>query len=93
MLGGDAIPTLDEQGEPIVGDTLLILMNAHYEPLDFVLPAIEWGERWEVLIDTRAAAPPRDQVPPRAGERYTLLDRSMAVLRLCKKTSTEGASV
>jgi glycogen operon protein len=85
MLGGDAIPTLDEQGEPIVGDTLLVLTNAYHEPIDFMLPTIEWGEHWEVLIDTRTAGPIENRVPSEAGERYTLLARSMVVMRPCEK--------
>ena len=31
------------EGNKVVGDTLLVLMNAHHEPVEFVLPAIEWG--------------------------------------------------
>ncbi len=82
LLGGDAIPSLDRFGQPIVGNTLLILVNAGPGSIDFVLPAVEWGERWEVLIDTRSAAPPERTLPARAGERYAMLDRSMVVMRL-----------
>ncbi|MDI1480238.1 glycogen debranching protein GlgX [Polyangium sp. y55x31] len=85
FLNGDAIPSTDAHGEPIVGDTLLVLCNAHHEPLPFVLPAIEWGEHWEVVIDTRTAAAPEIGLPTRAGERYVLESRSMAVLRLRPK--------
>jgi glycogen operon protein len=52
LLGGDTIATPDERGERIVGDTLLILMNAHEEAVDYVLPEIEWGDEWEILVDT-----------------------------------------
>jgi glycogen operon protein len=90
MLGGDAIPTLDEQGEPIVGDTLLVLTNAYDKALDFVLPAIEWGECWEVLIDTRSAGQVENKVPAEAGTQYTLVARSMVVMRLCERASFAG---
>jgi glycogen operon protein len=90
MLGGDAIPTLDEQGEPIIGDTLLVLTNAYHDALDFVLPAIEWGECWEVLIDTRTASSIENRVPAEAGTKYTLLGRSMVVMRLCERASFLG---
>ncbi|MDI1450454.1 glycogen debranching protein GlgX [Polyangium sp. 6x1] len=85
FLNGDAIPSTDAYGEPIVGDTLLVLCNAHHEPMPFVLPAIEWGERWEVVIDTRTAEAPDIGLPTGAGEQYVLESRSMAVLRLCPK--------
>src|SRR6185369_9804373 len=38
-LAGDAIEELDDRGNRLVGDTILIVLNAHYEPLPFVLPA------------------------------------------------------
>ncbi|WP_437489926.1 glycogen debranching protein GlgX [Sorangium sp. So ce1014] len=86
LLGGDAIWSMGPRGEPIVGDTLLVLINANHSPFEFVLPAIEFGERWEVLIDTRTAGEPARTVPARAGgERYLLVDRSVAVLRLLER--------
>ncbi|APR77802.1 Glycogen debranching enzyme [Minicystis rosea] len=83
LLGGDALPSLDRMGRRIVGDTLLVLVNGSAEAIDFVLPAAPWGERWDVLVDTRSAEPPEHAVA-RAGETYAMLDRSMAILRLPK---------
>ena len=42
-LAGDLIDDVDERGEPIVGETLLILLNAHWEPIPFTLPATQRG--------------------------------------------------
>jgi len=56
LLGGDSIATPDEKGQRIVGDTLLVLMNAHHEPVPYTLPAVTWGEEWEILIDTAGAS-------------------------------------
>jgi glycogen operon protein len=52
LLGGDTIATPDERGERIRGDTLLVLLNAHHEAVRYTLPEIEWGEAWELLLDT-----------------------------------------
>ncbi|HSN99585.1 MAG TPA: glycogen debranching protein GlgX [Candidatus Nanopelagicales bacterium] len=91
LLGGDAIPDRDRQGQRIVGDTLLILMNANARAIEFVLPDIEWGESWETLIDTRTAAPPEQDLPPsRATDKYRLIARSMVILRLLPQAG--GAS-
>jgi len=83
-LNGDAIHEVDERGERIIGDTLLLMLNAGEQPIAFTLPATALEERWETLIDTADPwAPPRRL---RAGGRYELLPRSMAVLKLnCRK--------
>jgi isoamylase len=81
-LSGDAIEEVDDMGEPIVGDTFLILLNAHHEPVPFVLPAHEARVRWEPVLDTRDWDGEADRQPLRTGARYLLEGRSLAVLRL-----------
>jgi len=52
LLGGDAIDTPNERGIRIIGDTLLVLMNAHHEVVQYRLPPVYWGAEWEILVDT-----------------------------------------
>jgi len=52
LLGGDQIATPDERGERIAGDSLLVLMNASLERVTYVLPDVDWGQEWKVLVDT-----------------------------------------
>ncbi|HXH82571.1 MAG TPA: glycogen debranching protein GlgX, partial [Candidatus Tectomicrobia bacterium] len=52
-VAGDAIEEVDARGERIVDDTFLILLNAFWEPVPFVLPAHHRGVRWEPIVDTR----------------------------------------
>jgi len=82
LLAGDAINELDEQGRIIRGETLLLLLNAHHEPIPFTLPTHKPGTRWVLLMDT--ATPDFDRRAQRAtGENVFLLqDRSMALFRL-----------
>ena len=81
-LAGDAIEELDDTGAPIVADTFLLLLNAHHEPIDFVLPAHKARIRWELVLDTRQwDVSPRGQAF-RAGDQYSLEGRSLALLRL-----------
>jgi isoamylase len=89
-LNGDAIDEVDERGARIVGDTLLLLLNADSAPIAFTLPLMRPEERWETLIDTADPwAPPRRLRP---GGRYELLARSMAVLKLnCRKEDLRRA--
>lgn len=81
-LAGDAIEELDDRGNRIVDDTLLILLNAHHEPVVFTLPAHRRKVRWEVVLDTYEPSVQRKKRLMRGGEVYDLKDRSLAVLRL-----------
>jgi glycogen operon protein len=83
-LSGDAIEEVDDRGEPIVGDTFLILLNAHHEPVPFVLPAHEAAVHWEPVLDTTGWDSAADRAPLGTGERYALEGRSLAVLRLAR---------
>jgi glycogen operon protein len=78
-LAGDLIGDRDERGEPLVGDTMLLLLNAHHEGLPFVLPAAKSDHYWERVLDTaEPKATPRVCEP---GEKYPLQARSFALLR------------
>jgi isoamylase len=55
LLSGDSVDVLNFEGDPLRDDTFLLLINAHYEPLEFVLPGQENLE-WQVVIDTADAA-------------------------------------
>jgi isoamylase len=79
-LNGDAIQEVDERGERIVGDTLLLLLNAGDGRLNFVLPPTAAIERWDTLLDTADPWQPSRRL--RAGDRFELQGRSMAVLKL-----------
>jgi glycogen operon protein len=81
-LAGDAIEEVDDLGEPIVGDTFLILLNAHHEPVPFVLPAHASRVSWEPVLDTRDWDGDAERPALRTGEQYMLEGRSLAVLRL-----------
>ena len=86
-LNGDAIDEVDERGQRIVGDTLLLLLNAGSAPIPFVLPATSPLERWETLIDT--ADPWTSGRRLRAGDRYHLVSHSMAALRLSGRRNVD----
>jgi glycogen operon protein len=78
-LAGDAIAEVDSRGNRILDDTLLILLNAHHQPVRFVLPAHRRKLQWRVVLDTTGPVASRQM---RGGEIYALEARSLALLRL-----------
>src|SRR5260370_37513246 len=68
-------------GNPIVGDTFLILLNADQEPVPFVLPAHEGRVLWEPVLDTRDWDGDADRPSQRTGEHYRLAGPSLPALR------------
>jgi isoamylase len=81
-LAGDTINEIDEQGNHVFGDTLLILFNAHHESIQFSLPETRVDQRWERLLDTKNPAIPFHVI--RRGVKYEVKPRSLALLRIVK---------
>ena len=52
FLNGGRLPDVDARGEPVRDDSFLVLMNAHDQSVDFVLPDGPFGEAWTVQLDT-----------------------------------------
>jgi isoamylase len=92
LLGGPTIDVRDRRGRAIRDDTFLVLLNAHYEPVPFVLPGLRDVE-WELVMDT-AREPsfvPSGEAYGSAGL-YDLRDRSTALLRLNAGIDAEAAA-
>jgi glycogen operon protein len=79
-LAGDAIYETDSRGNRIIDDTLLILLNAHHDPVPFTLPKLRPKTNWQLLVDTREGVVRR---PPtfRSGTAFTMESRSLALFR------------
>jgi glycogen operon protein len=82
MLSGDTIDVRDFYGRPIKDDTFLMLLNAHHESVNFVLPGQE-EVRWELIIDT-CLEEGFLETPKlfASSEEYEMGDRSFSLLRL-----------
>jgi glycogen operon protein len=81
MLGGEALGEVDENGDLVVDDTLLLLINAHTQAVQFHLPG-ETDEQWDVLIDTSRADGIETGERHAAGAVVSLADRSLLLLRV-----------
>ncbi|MFI0820686.1 glycogen debranching protein GlgX [Streptomyces sp. NPDC021098] len=82
FLNGNAISEPGVRGERITDDSFLLLFNAHHEPLDFVVP-VDHGKQWQVIVDTAVpeGVEPGSGQKVAAGDRLTLVDRSLTVLQ------------
>ena len=50
FLNGQAMPSVDRRGQPIVGESFLLLLNPTERAIDWVLPGPPIGARWEVEL-------------------------------------------
>jgi isoamylase len=80
LMVGDAVDEVDERGRQVTGDTLLILLNAHFEEVPFVLPKVDEGKSWLRVIDTIDGKAPEMRFTGAA--RYPLQGRTLAVFLL-----------
>ena len=81
-LDGSDDPDRAEDGTWLLDDDFMVLVNAWWEPLEFVLPATRGQASWRTEIDTyHPAAPGNPAVAPRgAGDHITVNPRSIVVL-------------
>jgi isoamylase len=92
QLAGGALDVLDEFGNPVIDDSLLLLFNAHHEPVPFTVPIVpaarpsasmdsspsDEQEGWYMLIDT--ANPCSEPRTIEAGKPFELQGQSLVLL-------------
>ncbi|RKH09553.1 glycogen debranching enzyme GlgX [Corallococcus praedator] len=78
LLGGDAIPTPDERGQRVSGDSLLVLLNAHHDTVAFTVPPVGEGGKW--MLELYTADDKRGDEEMKPG-RFDMAGRSLAVFR------------
>jgi glycogen operon protein len=80
FLNGDGINERGSRGERYTDDSFLVFFNASEIPLDFVVPGQEYGDKWQVMIDTVEPVPASDPGVVPAGGRILVRERSLMVL-------------
>jgi isoamylase len=91
-LFGDRID-VDERGEEISGDTLVLMFNAdHSNTIPFTLPDLDEQHVWELMLDTADPKAARDRIEP--GKQYQIKPCSLVLLcdRSPEKDSTASRS-
>jgi isoamylase len=80
FINGKGISERDSRGDPVVDDSFIVAFSAHDEPLEFLMPAAEYGKSWQVLLDTTTGEISSDLTVP-AGAQVDVGPRSIVVLR------------
>jgi len=79
FVNGEGIRERGRYGERQSDSSFLLCFNGHHEPVEFVLPPEEYGEKWQAVIDTAEAGPVSPEIMG-AGARMQVLERSLLVL-------------
>ncbi|RIK46070.1 MAG: glycogen debranching enzyme GlgX [Chloroflexi bacterium] len=79
LIDGNGVTDLDENGNPLHDQSLLLLINGFDGPVEFVTPAIDHS-LWAVVVDTARFGTDGACVEVRGGARLTLEGFSLALL-------------
>ncbi len=90
ILAGGDIGEVDDQGQPVIGQTIVYLLNADEAGVPFPLPAADHTRAWVCLLDTADAR--RQGRTYKTGARYRLAGRSVAVLRAASPAAEPEAN-
>jgi isoamylase len=80
FLAGQGLDETDERGRKLGDENFLVLLNAHHEDIEFMLPAFSPGTRWVAWMDTSRENGLRNADTHCGGANYRLQARSMVVL-------------
>ncbi|MEJ8838840.1 glycogen debranching protein GlgX [Ramlibacter sp. AN1133] len=78
FLAGNGLEETDRAGRAVCDDHLLLVMSAWSQDLDFTLPDLAGGERWEMVVDTARDGAEETRI---AGERTLLTAHSLKLFR------------
>jgi glycogen operon protein len=81
VLVGDQLDETDEHGHQLKDHNFLLLLNAHHEPVSFVVPSLPGRGRWYTLFDTSRDGGLRAEDNYQGGDAYALAGRSVVLLR------------
>ncbi len=79
FLNGHDIPEKDVYGDNIVDNDFILIFNAHYEAISFILPESKYGNQWRLVVDTFDQNAP--ELVYEAGFNITAQPRSFIVLK------------
>ncbi len=81
FLNGDEIPTPGSKGERIRDDSFLLFFNAHWELIEFTLPAELKDQTWAAVINTKEPRFISEEILFTGNKTVPVKGRSLVVLR------------
>jgi isoamylase len=83
FLNGDTFPNPNARGEPVKDNSFYLIFNAHFEPIEFILPSSRWGLRWQKILDTSEGwvENAADKPGLEAGVALSVASRSLVLLQ------------
>lgn len=81
LLNGEGIKSPDAQGKQILDDSFYVMLNAHYEPLQFNFPGDIWSKKWKKVLDTALDAPGETDRNYQPGDTVEVAGRSLALFQ------------
>jgi len=79
FLNGLALAEHTPQGEPVTGESFVLLFNTHQDTVEFTLPVRRFGKGWTLELSTADPGAAPFSVPARG--KVTVESRSLVVLR------------
>ena len=90
LLSGDTIDVKTFEGEAIRDNTFLLLINAHHEPLQFVLPG-QKNVKWELELDTASLEGFLEKPTAHAsGDELEIKNRATMLLKLTTSSTARA---
>ncbi|MDH4182722.1 MAG: glycogen debranching protein GlgX [Nitrospinota bacterium] len=80
-LSGEGLDEWDEKGRKVGDDDFLLLMNAHHEPVDFVLPSFRPDTNWISILETGPRWNKDGEKVHKCGQTISLDSRALLLLR------------
>jgi isoamylase len=79
FLAGEIPDEVDNKGNPVVDNSLIILLNSHHDPIQFKLPELK--AEWQVEVDTGAPGLKPGEKTVGTGNTIEVAGRSVSLLK------------
>src|SRR5260370_2105604 len=84
LISGDAADLIDLHGDPVRDDTFLLLINAHHEPIPFLLPGEDHLEWEQILHPTNHDGFLKEPKKSSSGDDVDLNERTTYLFKLSR---------